>query len=302
MAIRRNNTTAATSAPSPSKPRSGGLGITTTPFSLPFMAVIHGKSGVGKTTLAAQMRRPNTKALLVTDNQEKGINRIMTSGRIKPGSVAQLTDPSGKPFRFPEGESAFERLLELQSEIDLGFDSDQISTIIYDSVTGFEKMARIACCAKEFHNDWSKEGFTGYAAGPETVATRYWPRFIDGCLAHKAQGFNVVVICHSHIKQFTNPDGEDYDRWEPFMDRRTWKLTERTADVVFFVNWQTSTQKKGIRHKATDAHREVCTRWSPAYDAKGIEGIPERIPFTDEPTSQDEVWKAVRPYLLNGTK
>ena len=269
---------------------SGSLLIEQTPDLMPYGLVMHGKAGIGKTSLAAELRRPNTKTLFVRDNKEKGIDRLIRTGRIPQGHVGMVKK------KFSSGPGAFDQLCETCIDIAAKVDPKVYSVVAFDTAGGFEKFAATKCCAEEFKNVWGKDGFGGYAAGADAVAKRYWPQFLDCLETIKEAGMNVILICHSHIKAFNNPEGADYDRWEPFLDKRAWKLTDGWADNVLFLNYAvtaTKDTKRGTKYKAEDYERVICTQWCPAYDAKSRDGMPTTMPFT----SPEETGKALRKYL-----
>jgi len=90
----------------------------------------------------------------------------------------------------------------------------------------------------------------------------------------------VCMLCHASIRNFPNPEGESYDRYEPQIQKDVYSPIKKWADEILFANYKTSIEKK----KATGGKERVLyTQRCAAYDAKNRFGLPEEIPF-DAPT------------------
>lgn len=220
----------------------------------PLGLVLHGISGVGKTELAANF--PNVGC--IHDPQEQGIHDLLEFNR--------CPDPV-----FIEEVESFANLMEVSRAVAKG--KHKISTLFYDSTTGLELLAQQQRCAEYFDDDWNR--FTDYAKGPKDTAKTEWVEFIDVLDLVRASGINVIVIAHSRPKDFNNPEGENFQRWSPYMDQDSWQRLGRWAQTVLFYNFHVDTVKKGTRFKADEETqaRHLCTEWSPAYDAKNKAGL-----------------------------
>jgi hypothetical protein len=130
-------------------------------------------------------------------------------------------------------------------------------------------------CKEYFADDWTSKGFFSYYAGPTGAAQKDWPEFIEKLEMLRESGKNVILIAHSQVKQFENPDGPNYERYTPFLDKRIWAATHRWAPCIFFYQFQVDVQKIGIKHKAkSDTERRlICTVHSSSYDAKNRYGL-----------------------------
>lgn len=262
------------SKPSPKKvPSEKGTGFC---GKSPFFMVLYGPSGVGKTAFAANF--PNAGFLI--DNQEDGIRDLIEFG--------QAPEP-----KFIEEVDSWESTIDILESVATG--EREISTLVMDSMTGFEKLCFIYHCRENFEDDWSKKGFYNYSQGPKNAAKTDWPKMLDRINdCRLAANVNVILIGHSQVKSFDNPEGDNYDRFIPYLDKETWAQTHRTAKLVLFYNYHTEFQeKKGPKAKANldQDQRFLYTIRTPAFDAKQRHGLPSLI---DAGESGEEAYKNFR--------
>ena len=79
---------------------------------------------------------------------------------------------------------------------------------------------------------------------------------------------SIVCLCHAKIAPFKNPEGEDYDRYRPTLHDKTWGLTLKWSDAALFVNFETFTEKDGLRAKGRGGQQRVMyTERRAAFDA-----------------------------------
>lgn len=221
---------------------------------------LYGPSGVGKTEWAAHF--PDVG--FVFDPQEPGISDLVEY------------NSAPEPL-FAEEVMNFNNLLNTCDKIAEG--KLKCGTVVFDSLTGMEKLCFQHHCREQFGNDWTKEGFYSYQQGPKNAAKTDWPLFVDRLQGIQAAGINVIVLAHSQVKVFNNPDGPDYDRFIPYLDKESWQVVHRWAKAVFFYNFDVDVDKKGLKNKAKKGseRRYIYTSWSPAYDAKNRYGLPDHI-------------------------
>lgn len=236
----------------------------------PLALVEFGPPGVGKTDFAGHF--PN--AGFVIDPQEDGILDLVEFGKT-PEPV------------FIEEVDNFLALLDLCEQIA----TRDCETVVFDSLTGFEKICFQHHCRENFDDDWSVKGFYSFQQGPKNAAKTDWPRFLDALEIIRANGKNVILIAHAQVKTFNNPEGADYDRFTPYLDKETWQQTHRWAKAVLFYNYHVEIEKKGPRAKADpDSERRfLYTEWSPAYDAKNRYGLD---PLIDAGRSGEDAFQA----------
>jgi hypothetical protein len=159
-----------------------------------------------------------------------------------------------------------------------------------DTINGAERLCHEEVCAREFNNDWGERGFASYQKGPE-LALAEW-RVLLGKMDRLRieKGMTIVLLAHAKVAKFQNPDGPDYDRYSPDVDRRTWSLTHKWADCVLFGKYEViisggTTGEKAKKGKGIGQARMMFTQWSAAYDAKNRLGLPPEIEMGDTPES-----------------
>lgn len=244
--------------------------------------VIYGPPGVGKTALAANFPKPG----FVIDSQEEGIHTLVEY------------EQAPKPI-FVEEAADFEATIDLAEQIARG--EYGIETAVFDSLTGFEKLCFIHHCDEYFEGDWSSRGFYSFQQGPKNAAKIDWPRFLEALKGIKAAGINVLLIAHSWIKPYHNPEAADYDRFSPAVDKAIWEITSRWATGVFFYNFHVDIDKKGPRNKANmeSETRFLYTEWSPAFDAKNQYGME---PLVDVGDNGAEAYDALAKVFAKAAK
>jgi hypothetical protein len=101
----------------------------------------------------------------------------------------------------------------------------------------------------------------------------------------RAKQMGVILIAHSWIKPFKNPEGDDFDRYEMKLHPKAGGLLREWCDAVLFANYEILTVKESEKAKAkgvTTGERIVHTRRTHAFDAKNRYGLPETLPLDYE--------------------
>jgi hypothetical protein len=263
--------------PIKAKPSSDGKGFF---GASPVKLLIYGVPGIGKSSVAASFPKPG----FVIDPQETGINTLVEFNQVK------------EPV-FIETASDFESNLEFI--MGLTDDNRGIETLVLDSLTGFEQLCFKHHCDQNFDGDWTKEGFYSFGKGPKSAAKVDWPRLIDALELVNQAGLNVVILAHCHVKMFNNPEGPDYDRYLPYLDKDVWQHTYRWAQAVLFYNHYVNvTKEQGSTKKKAESgseQRNLYTTWSPAYEAKNWYGLD---PVIDAGTDGQEAFEAFKTAFL----
>lgn len=152
-------------------------------------------------------------------------------------------------------------------------------TLVVDTVDWVEPLLWKAICERDGKKDIEDYGYgKGYVA-----ALDQW-RVLLGDLERLRErtGMAVILLAHSWIKPFKNPEGDDYDRYELKIHNKAGGLLKEWADVVLFSNWETLQAKddrtKRVRGVSTGARMLYTTRTA-AYDAKNRFDLPEVLPL-----------------------
>lgn len=231
---------------------------------VPDRMIVHGPEGVGKTTFAAFAPRP----FFITVGGETGLQKLMTQHLV----------PDTAHIEVHSWEDANEALDQFNRDRET---ASEFSTVVVDSLSALELMAREFICRTKFNGDWSESGFAGFAKGLVQTAQEWThkllPRLDAIRLTHNLQ---VILIAHTHVKGFANPTGEDYDRFIPNLDARLWGPTSQWADMVLFLTFDEQIKKESKFDDAKASggeRRKLLTERRAAFDAKNRHGLPPQI-------------------------
>lgn len=152
-------------------------------------------------------------------------------------------------------------------------------TVVLDSADWMEKFVWAEAC--RIHGKADIEEF-GYGKG-YTAAVDVWRDVLDGFNALRDKGMSVILLAHTQIKRFDNPETQPYDRYSPKLHEKASALIQEWADAVLFMNWKTFVQSEdiGFNQKAargiTTGQRVLYTQERPAALAKNRYGLPAEI-------------------------
>lgn len=259
------------------------LEVVSTPNSkLPYCLVLHAQEGWGKTSLGAQFPNP----IFLMTKGEKGLLTLINSGQLGPV----------QHFRRP-AESWNE--VKLATEWLINFDHPH-KTFVIDTINGAERLMHEMVCHRDFNGEWGDKGFLAFQKGYD----RSIPDWLDFLARldrlREAKGMAILLLCHTAVRTFKNPEGPDFDRYEPAVHKSTWGVSHKWSDMVLFGKFETITEeKKGTRAKGIGGQqRLLMTTRHAAYDAKNRHGLPEEIDCGDSP---EDAWSAFLE-AMKGTK
>lgn len=218
----------------------------------PIRVVLFGVEGVGKSTFGANAPSP------IFLGAEDG--------------TAQLDVD-----RFPAPESWTDVLEALRV---LATDKHGYQTLVVDTLDWAEPLLWKFICERDEQPSIEAYGYgKGYSA-----ALDEWRVFLAALeRLRRAKGMHVVLIAHSWIKPFKNPEGDDFDRYEMKLHPKAAGLVKEWCDCVLFANHETlvATDKKTKRVKGVDTGaRLIHTQRTAAFDAKNRYGLPESMPLS----------------------
>ncbi len=227
---------------------------------LPPRMIVHGVGGIGKTSFAAYAPKP----VFLMSKLETGAVSLMDAGLIPDGQIGCL----------PECQTWDDTLAGVEA---LTQEPHDFKTVVADVANGFERLCFDFVTGRDYKG--SAAQFNAYKAGPE-VAVNDWRAFL-GALdrLRETRKMLVILLAHTKVKNFRNPEGPDYDRFVPDMSEQGWAATYAWADVVLFANYATQVlDERGKRGKGQGGEeRFLYTERCAAYDAKNRYGLPELI-------------------------
>lgn len=237
--------------------------------------LLYGVEGVGKTTLAASAPNP---VFLWT---EEGAGKLSVDG-------------------FP----LIKRYDELMEVIGVLLTEDhEFQTVVLDSLDWLEPIVWAETCKRGGYENIESPGYgKGYKE-----ADLVWREVIEGLGAlREERSMGLVVIAHSQVKTFHDPERESYDRYVIKLHERASGIWRENVDAILFANYRMSITKDGkpndknARVRATGGQmRAVFCEQRAAFLAKNRYGMPPDINFSNPP---DDFWNAmsgVIPWLSN---
>lgn len=175
-------------------------------------------------------------------------------------------------------------------------DTHPYRTVVVDSVDWLERLIFAEVCRKRQVESIED---IGYAKGYVFALTQ-WREFIEGLSAlRNDRGMTIVLIAHTRIERFENPETESYDRFVPRLHRLASQVLQEWCDEVLFATYKVYTKQtdEGFDRKRTQGigtgERIIRTVERPAHMAKNRLNLPEEIPLD---------WDAYAQYLTNGTQ
>jgi len=276
-------------APPPSPPPSNGNGL---PANLivptlgkaeakfqPPRIVVNGVEGWGKTTLAAFAPNP---AILMARG-ETGYETLLGAGTV-PNVDRSLID-------------TWPGLLALLDQL---ADRDDLpyKTLALDAMGGFERLCHEHVCTRDFKGEWGEKGFSSYQKGYDVSVTD-WLGFLQRLDKINQRGVMILILAHCQVRPFKNPLAEDYDHYIADVHYKTWGVTHKWVDAVFFANFVTVIdidKKKGNRPRGIGGNdRIIFTQHHDAYDAKNRYSMQPEIDIPADPKQMwPTLWAAIK--------
>jgi len=230
--------------------------------------MLYGTQGIGKSTWAANAPKP------IFIPTEDGLGEIECD-------------------KFPVA-ACFEDVMKALS--DLYTDKHTYQTVVIDSLDWLERLIWTDVCRT---NEVKSIDAIGYGKG-YGLALTLWNDFLTGLSALRAEkGMMVILIAHSKVERFENPETDAYDRYTPRLHKTAAALIQEWADEVLFASYRVMTRQAGEGlHKKTKAigtgERILRTQEKAAHQAKNRLGLPDELPLE---------WAAYAKHLNgNGTK
>lgn len=178
----------------------------------------------------------------------------------------------------------------MKNLVTLYTEQNTYQTIVLDSLDWMERIIWSEVCKKKAVESIED---IGYAKGYMFALTQ-WRELLEALTAlRNDKGMTTILIAHSKIERFENPETESYDRFAPRLHKLAAAVMQEWCDEVLFANYKVYTKQsgEGIRKRNQGVggdERVIHTQERPAYAAKNRLGLPEEIPL---------IWSEYSKYL-----
>ena len=240
---------------------------------------------------AAPRAKRMTLASITTERKKEpdriflyGVEKVgkSTFGANAPNSVFissenGLAEITPAPARFPEVES-YQDVLDAVEALTTGEHSYE--TVVIDSMDWVAALVQREVCER---NKWSAADFDKFGRGHK-IALEDWRKLIVALeRLQAAKGMEVILIAHAESKNFDDPLGVSFVRYQPKMGGSVAPaLFKEWAKSILFCRHEYAVREaEGMgRNKGVETgQRVIHTTWSAAYDAGSRHGLPATLPL-----------------------
>ena len=228
--------------------------------------LIYGQESVGKTTLAAYAPKP-IFIDLEEGSHELNVDRILFDGD-------QVSPPNYEDF--------------LSAIVNLSTEDHDYQSLVIDSVDRLESLIWDYCLRRDSGKEGplnksgrkldSIEGY-GYGKGYVVALDVFRALLVHLEMLQRRRGMNIIIIGHTHIRPFKNPEGDDYDRYWLRVHAGMAGQIKEWVDVVGFACFEAfgkGSDKRKAKGYAT-GRRLLKLIHAAAYDAKSRIAMPPEM-------------------------
>ncbi|MCC6910045.1 MAG: AAA family ATPase [Phycisphaerales bacterium] len=155
-------------------------------------------------------------------------------------------------------------------------------TVVIDSLDWLERLIWAEVCAKRGVESIEDVGYgKGYI-----FALTQWREIVSGLDAlRNERGMQIILIAHSQIEKFANPETDPYDRYVPRLQKQASALLSEWCDELLFACHKvfTKTTDQGFNRKRVQGvgtgERIIRTTERPAHAAKNRLNLPDEFPL-----------------------
>lgn len=221
--------------------------------------LLAGTEGIGKSTFAAAAPNP------IFIQTEDGLGQIECS-------------------KFPVCKAYAEVLRYLTA---VAIEPHDYNTIAIDSVDWLERLIWDQVVVDNGKGKSIED--IGYAKG-YTFALTYWRELLDLLERCHDRGMAVILIAHTKIEKFEDPENPTYDRYSPRLHKHAQALLTEWVDAVLFATRRITTKKEnakdpnsrdiGVSVGAAGGERILKTVGSATCVAKNRYNLPPEMPLS----------------------
>ena len=223
----------------------------------PWKWLLAGTEGIGKTTFGATCPAP------LFASCEDGANELDVA-RVQVetlGDFVELVDA------LTTDAQKFEREHDLPTT----------QTLVIDTVDALEGLIVDDVCRR---NKWGNIEDAGYGKGYVAVHAEWRALLAKIERMQRATKLQVLSIGHVHVKKYTPPDSEPYDRFDIKLNEKSSAILREWHDAVFFAQHEVVVAKANGESKKrgfATGDRVIRTEETAAWRAKNRYGLPSTM-------------------------
>lgn len=251
--------------------------------------LLYGKSGTGKTCLAAGA--PGAFVIRTEDGTDDlDVMRY-------PRDVAE--GGKGRVETFAELIAVFDWILT-----DTTGTAAAIQTVVLDSLSATERLVWSSVCARDGKSSIEEVG-GGYGRG-YTEALYEWGILLGRVEAIRHTGRASILVAHAEPIRDEDPTRESYDVWNPMLNKKARALLVAEANALLYLTQEavTTTEDLGFGKKRArevgSVRRKLYTSRGAGFEAKNRLGLPRSIDIPDDPMNPLVGWSKVAAALAAG--
>lgn len=175
--------------------------------------MLYGLSGVGKSSLAAKLRKP------IFLDFEGGLNYLGVD----------------RSEQYTDLEIFYRDLKELWEKADKG--NREYDTIVIDSVDWLVRKTVEKAAGIDKYNltETLNRSNGGYGNGKQVLENHIRTKLLPFLVALNKQGYGICLIAHAERKDLMDADGVDIERLAPKIDVNTMNVFVEWCDDVFYL-------------------------------------------------------------------